>query len=92
MTTTRVDILSRNDAGQDVPTIAAALGVTLGYIYGVLREERPNRPHGNRGRRKSELRTMILGLRAQGILPARIAFLMKKKCARQYVYRILAEG
>ncbi len=92
MTTTRADILERHDARQDVPTIAEALGVTPGYVYGVLRDERPDRLHGNRGRRTSDLRGMILGLQAQGIKPARIAFLMQKKCTRQYVYRIISEA
>lgn len=88
--TTREQVLALHDKGKHVPAISAELGVTPGYVYGILREDRPKRKRKVR-ERTSELRTMILGLRAQGIEPARIAFLMQKKCKRQYVYWILAE-
>ena len=89
--TTRSAILARHDKGESVPVISQALDVTPGYVYGILREDRPKRKRKVRAR-TSELRTLIRGLAAQGIEPARIVFLMQEKCARQYVYRILGES
>lgn len=89
--TTRAAILERHDAGQDVLTISRALSVTPGYVFGILRSERPNRPHGNRGRRKSELRVAIrFHSTVEQMAPARIA--EKLGTSRAYVYRILGES
>jgi IS30 family transposase len=90
-TTKREQILTRSDAGESVAAISGALDVTPGYVYGVLRTERPRRARKVRDK-TSELRRMVLGLAAQKIPPARIAFLLQRSCKRQYIYRILAEG
>ena len=87
----KADILTRSDAGEHPAAIAAALSVTPGYIYGILRTERPRRPRKAR-EKKSELRRMIVGLRAAGIPPVRVAFLLQHSCTRAWVYKILSEG
>lgn len=89
--TTRAAILARHDKGESVATISRALSVTPGYVFGILRDERPDRPHGNRGRRKSELRVAIrFHSTVEQMAPARIA--EKLGVSRAYVYRILSEG
>ena len=85
----RASILLRNDAGEPPATIAAAEAVSLGYVYGVLRSERPDR------KRKARVTTsdkgrQIRGLAADGHKPKRIAFLCD--VSRQYVYRELAKA
>jgi hypothetical protein len=81
-------ILARHDADEYADAIAAAEEVSPGYVYGVLREHRPDRTRKPRTR-KSEKRRMILGLAAQGIKSPRIAFLCR--CTPAYVYKILSE-
>jgi CRP-like cAMP-binding protein len=89
--TTREQVLILHDDGTTAPQIAEALGVTPGYVFGILRDERPNRPHGNRGRRKSELRVAIrFHSTVEQMAPARIA--EKLGVSRAYVYRILGES
>ena len=83
---TRAHILSRSDRGESVSAISLALGVTPGYVYGVLRVERPNRP------RKARVRTStkperIRALAAIKTPAARIAKLVG--CSKAYVYRHL---
>ena len=91
-TSTRKQVLALHDKGESAKQIAAALGIkSISYVYGILRVDRPKRSRKVR-EKTSELRGMVLGLAAQGIEPARIAFLLQRSCARQYVYRILAEG
>lgn len=86
----RTHILKLHDSGKHAPEIATLLDVSKGYVYGILREDRPKRKRKPRDR-TSRLREMILGLHNQGIPPARIAFLLQRSCKRQYVYRVLSE-
>ena len=81
-------ILTRHDRSETVATIAANENVSFGYVYGVLREHRPNRPRQPRTR-TSERRKLILGLLERGILPPRVAFLAR--CTPAYVYYIQKE-
>lgn len=89
--TTLSQILSLHDAGHYPDAIANALPVSLGYVHGVLRRERPGRTRKPRPR-NSPLRAKILGLRAAGIEAGRIAELLANECSRTYVYRVLSEG
>lgn len=91
MTTTLAHILELHDAGHYPDAIANALPVSLGYVHGVLRRERPGRTRKPRPR-NSPLRAKILGLRAAGIEPGRIAVLLANECSRAYVYRVLQEA
>lgn len=80
-------ILARHDAGEkSVTKIAAAEGVSPGYVYGVLREHRPKRKRKPR-ERTSEKRRLILGLLAQDIPPPRAAFLAD--VTPSYVYQLI---
>lgn len=88
--TIRTHILKLYDSGKYAPEIATLLDVSKGYVYGILREERPKRKRKPRDK-TSRLREMILGLHDQGIPPARIAFLLQRSCTRQYVYRVIAD-
>lgn len=81
-------ILVRNDRGEDVETIRRAEGVSMGYVYSVLREHRPNRERKPRTR-TSQKRKLILGLLVRGHQPARVAVLAQ--CTPAYVYRLLDE-
>jgi len=87
--TTLDQILAWNDKGQPVATIAKALDVSPGYVYGKLREHRPDRARKPRTRTSAK-RILVLGLHAQKIPVGRIAFLAQ--CSRAYVYRIITEG
>ncbi len=89
MTTTPVSkILTRHDRGESVATIAAALSLSPGYIYGVLRRERPKRQRKARVT-TSDLPRMIVGLHRQKIKPARIAVVLG--ITRQYVSKVLTK-
>jgi transposase len=79
-------ILSLHDAGKHPAEIAASLPVSLGYVYGVLRQHRSNRTRKARTS-TSDTPRMVRGLAAQGIVVERIAVLVG--CSRAYVYRIL---
>lgn len=81
-------ILARHDANDSVAAIAAAESVSLGYVYGVLREHRPQRQRQQRTR-TSEKRKLILGLLAAGIAAPRVAFLAQ--CTPSYVYALVKE-
>jgi DNA invertase Pin-like site-specific DNA recombinase len=81
-------ILSLNDAGHTPAAIAAHLSLSVGTVYAALRAHRPTRPRAPRSR-TSEKRAMVLGLVAQGVPVARVAFL--QDCSRAYVYKLLAE-
>lgn len=89
MTTPLAQILSLHDAGSDVATISRDIQRSTGYVYGVLRRERPNRTRKARTA-TSDTPRMVRGLAAQGIVVERIAVLCG--CSKQYVYRILAEA
>lgn len=78
-------ILTAYDAGTSVAKTAAIHNVAVGTVYGVLRRHRPDRPRRKRSFH-SEKRAMILGLLAQGIKPARVAFLTG--CTRQWVHMV----
>lgn len=82
-------ILSRADAGQPVADIAAALDLTVGRIYAVLRQHRPDRCRKER-RRVSKVPAKVRALLARGIVPSRVAFLLG--ITRAYVYRIMADA
>ncbi len=82
-------ILARHDRdGSDVATIAKAEKVSIGYVYGVLREHRTNRQRKPRTR-TSEKRRLILGLLAKGYAAPRVAFLAA--CSNAYVYKLIDE-
>lgn len=83
------DILARADRGESAEAIAAASGLSVGYIYGILRRERPDLPRKRRAA-TSKVPATVRGMAATGIKAPRIAELLSIK--RQYVYRILAEG
>ncbi len=83
-------ILELHDAGHYPDAIAGAAYVSLGYVHGVLRRARPGRTRKPR-ERNSPLRAKILGLRAAGISPGRVAELLANECSRAYVYRVLGE-
>jgi hypothetical protein len=87
MNPTQSAILKRHDARQDAATIAAALSVSLSYVYSTLREHRPNRKRKSHPKR-SDLPRMITGLHDQGIAQSRIAVVLG--VSRQYVSRVLA--
>lgn len=86
MTTTLEKILKRCDKGEPVATIAEALDLTPGYVYGVLREHRPKRARKPR-KSTSDKPRMIKGLYSQGIAPTRIAVVLG--VSRQYVHKVL---
>lgn len=81
-------ILARHDAGEDVATITAAENKSFGFVYGVLREHRPDRARQPRTRTSAK-RKLILGLLAAGIKPPRAAFLAS--CSNAYVYKLQEE-
>lgn len=85
--TERNPILTMSDAGRYPAEIADALGLPLGKVYAVLRENRPKRRRKPR-KLTSDVPRTVRGLAAKGIPVARIATLAK--VSRAYVYRILA--
>ncbi|MGJ5032341.1 hypothetical protein ACQR1I_36270 [Bradyrhizobium sp. HKCCYLS2038] len=83
-------ILKRYDAKQEsVQQIADTVGVSLGYVYEVLREHRPGRPRKQHKTRSDNPR-MIVGLFDQGIKPAKIAKVLG--VSRTYTYRELGKA
>lgn len=89
MTTDLADtILARSDAGEFPEAIAASSGMSLSYVYRVLRKERPERVRKPR-RQTSELRDQVKSLLAAGIKPRRAAELLE--ISRTYAYRIASE-
>lgn len=82
-------ILYLHDRGEhDVAAIAATCQVTPGYVYGVLREHRPNRKRKPR-ERTGKKRKAVLGLIAQGVKVGKIAD--RAKCSRAYVHMLINE-
>lgn len=81
-------ILAFYDAAPDAAAVASALSVSVGTVYAVLREHRPDRQRKPRPR-TSDKRRLILGLVSRGHKVARVAELAG--CSRTFVYRILAE-
>lgn len=90
MTTIPARVLQLSDSGAPPDAIAAALSVSTGYVYGILRRERPDRPRKARTR-DSALRAKIVGLAGCGIARTRIVALLENECSKAYVYRILSE-
>jgi hypothetical protein len=86
--TTQAAILKRYDAKPDAAAIAAALGVSLSYVYSTLRAFRPNRARKAHPKRSDEPR-IIVGMFDRGHKPARIA--VSRGVSRQYVYRVLGD-
>jgi hypothetical protein len=86
MNPTQTAILKRHDAKQSAQEIAAALDVSMSYVYATLRSERPNRKRKTHPKR-SDLPRMIAGLHGQGIPQSRIAVVLG--VSRQYVSRVL---
>lgn len=82
-------ILRLADAGVLVATIAAAVALTPGRVYALLRVHRPDRQRTPRPCTSDKPRA-IRGLAGEGIRPARIAALLGVR--RQYVYRVLGEA
>jgi len=83
---TLATILRIADAGGTVEAMCAASGYKPTRVYAILREQRPDRPRQRR-RRTSGIPDKVRGLTAQGIQPARVAFLLGISSA--YVYMIL---
>jgi hypothetical protein len=83
-------ILTLHDVGHFPDAIQHATNVSLGYVHSTLRAHRPGRTRKPRPR-NSPLRAKILGLRAAGISPGRVAELLANECSRTYVYRVLQE-
>lgn len=90
MTSLPAQILALHDAGSHPDAIASRLAISTGYVYGILRRERPDRTRKPR-ERNSVLRLRILGLRECGIAPGRVVALLEKECSKAYVYRVLKE-
>jgi hypothetical protein len=88
MTDTERDICARADAGEDADSIAAALHITRGWVYSILRKHRPDRVRKARAS-TSLMPANVLGLNACKVPPGQIA--SRCKISRAYVYRILAE-
>lgn len=89
MNDTADKILAMFDSQHHAEQIAAALGVTKGRVYAVLREHRPDRERKPR-RRVSALPARIRGYHSgHGIEPSRIAVLLG--VSRQYVHKILSQ-
>lgn len=89
MNPTVVKILKLADADHSASEIAAALEVSAGYVYSVLREHRPNRKRKAHKTRSDKPR-MIAGLHDQGIPAARIAAVLG--VSRAYVYSELGKA
>lgn len=85
--TTIDKILKKHDEGKDVATIAAALDVSAGYVYGVLRQFRAKRKRKPR-KSTSDIPRMIHGMAKEGIAQSRIAVVLG--VSRQYVSAVLA--
>lgn len=83
------DILARSDRGDNAAAIAAALDVTPGYVYGILRRERPDRKRKPR-RRTSKKPEQIHALAMAGANAKRIAKLLK--CSKAYAYRWMPQS
>lgn len=81
-------ILERHDRGEHAAQIADAVGVTAGYVYGILRDHRPQRKRKPR-RPTSTKPAEIAALAATGATAARIAELLG--VTKAYVYRHLAK-
>lgn len=79
-------IVALADAGTPASAIAAALDITVGRVYAVLREQRPGRKRKSR-RHTSVVPDQVRGLVSGGIKPARVAVLLSITPA--YVYRII---
>jgi hypothetical protein len=87
--TTREQILSLCDAGEPPGTIAASVQVSPGYVYSVLRSDRPGRPRVRRSC-TSSIPDKVRALRAIGTKQARIAQLLG--ISRQYVSKISVDN
>lgn len=81
-------ILKRHDRGEHVAEIATAEGVSIGYVYGILREHRPDRARKPRTR-TGKKRKAVLGLIAQGLRVGEIE--RRAKCSRAYIHRLITE-
>jgi hypothetical protein len=88
VTTSPAQILALHDAGQTVSAIASSANVSQGYVYALLRAERPERKRAPRTR-TSEVPAKIRFLSEQGIGAARVAVLLG--VSRAYVYRVISE-
>lgn len=82
-------ILERHDAKETVAAIARAESLSPGYVYGILREHRPERKRAKRTR-TSEKPAQIRYLASQGIAAVRIAVLLS--VSKAYVYKSLEES
>lgn len=81
-------ILKRHDRGEHVAEIAAAEDVGFGYVYGILREHRPDRKRKPR-ERNGEMRKKVLRSLSHG---SDVKIADKLGCTRQYVYKIRQES
>ena len=79
-------ILSFFDGGYTPPQIVAAMHLSAGKVYAVLRQHRPARARAPRTR-TSVVPAQVLALHAEKIGAARIADLLQ--VSRAYVYAIL---
>lgn len=82
-------VLLRCDKGEYPEDIAAAEGVTLGYVYQILREHRPKRARKPREKTSAARAAILFYAMVERLPPAEIVAKMKGKCSRQLVYREL---
>ena len=79
-------ILKAYDAGKSVAEIALFAEVTQGYVYLILRNQRPDRPRKKHVTR-SDLPRVICELVAKEIKPSVVATALG--VSRAYVYKVL---
>jgi len=81
-------LVQHDDGERDVAAIASACRVSPGYVYGVLREHRPDRERKPRAR-TGKKREKVLRLIARGKSAGEIA--RQVECSRAYVHRLIGE-
>lgn len=84
--TTLEGIVQLHDDGKTADEIAKLLHVSLGYVYSILRKERPNRERKEH-RRTSEIPAEVVTMFEAGIKATQIA--KRLKISRAYVYKCL---
>ena len=83
-------VLAAFDRGATVPMIAAALDVSDGYVFRLLRIHRPNRQRWRQPRR-SALRAEIERYLKAGIERRRVRKMFASRCSKQFVYKVSSE-
>lgn len=85
-------VLARCDKGEYPDDIAEAEGVTLGYVYQILREHRPKRARKPREKTSTARAAILFYAMVEKLPPHEIVAKMAGKCSRQLIYRILSES